>query len=203
MLTSGQVARLTGHTRHHILCLARRGELPYHTNRCGQAVYDEQDVLKFLLHKYQPPALEGEWGMWFAGITDGEGSFSIAKGSPTGHYYQANYSLSLRVDDAQVLYDIQKHLQLGNLYDKAGHTNFQGYTSHPGMTFMVSGLEECYRLVQIFDRYPLRSKKALDFAIWKEFVTFKMSVKWKKSSVDRTQEQELYKQLRAAKAYQD
>lgn len=42
--------------------------------------------------------------------------------------------------------------------------------NHPIAQWRASSLAHCQRLVRIFDRYPLRAKKARDYEIWREAV---------------------------------
>jgi hypothetical protein len=42
--------------------------------------------------------------------------------------------------------------------------------THPSATLVVVRKQETRRLVDIFDAYPLRAKKARDYAIWREAV---------------------------------
>ena len=40
----------------------------------------------------------------------------------------------------------------------------------PQIVFQISAVDECAKLVEIFEKHPLRSKKQRDFAIWKQAV---------------------------------
>lgn len=109
------------------------------------------------------PCVEDSFGHWFAGFTDGEGCFRI---KPTNQgTFQCRFSIGLRADDLPILTEI---------YDKTG----VGVLVHSGRTNIhqeqwrleVNRKVHVARLVEIFDEYPLRAKKAQDFAIWREAV---------------------------------
>lgn len=106
---------------------------------------------------------------WFAGFTDGEGCFSIAVSSG-GHsakrYPQPCFHISVRADERPILEEIQRRLGCGYIRD---HTPALA-TCNPQLTFKVSAIADCLRLVEVFTLHPLRAKKATDFATWAEAV---------------------------------
>lgn len=51
--------------------------------------------------------------------------------------------------------------------DAFGHWEHQA----PQARWEISSKAQCARLVAVFDRYPLRAKKAADFTIWRQAVS--------------------------------
>jgi hypothetical protein len=107
--------------------------------------------------------IDDAFGHWFAGFADGEGCFRI-KTTNQGTY-QCRFSIGLRADDAPILREIHGRLGIGILIH-SGRTNIH----QEQWRLEVNSKAHVRRLVDIFDRYPLRAKKAADFAIWREAV---------------------------------
>jgi hypothetical protein len=102
---------------------------------------------------------------WFAGFTDGEGSFSITRRVERGknrYGYTCSFQLRLRADDYKILVEVRNKVGVGNIYADRDHSRL-----NPTVVYAVSAREDCRVLVDIFDKYPLRAKKASDFAIWR------------------------------------
>lgn len=103
---------------------------------------------------------------WLSGFADGEATFIITRsGSPTGNRRRAwapRFAISLRCDDTPVLDDLRAAFG-GSL---STHAKRPGTV--PIATWTVAGKRDLSRLVDYFDRFPLRSKKARDYAIWRE-----------------------------------
>lgn len=115
--------------------------------------------------------IDRDWGNWFAGFTDGEGSFLINKryrNNPCGDY-QCRFAIQLRDDDRVILEEIHETLGLGTLYDRPANTR-GGHNCQPSTMFHVATINDCAELVKVFDKYPLRAKKKRDFDIWKTAV---------------------------------
>lgn len=99
---------------------------------------------------------------WFAGFTDGEGSFNIC--SNGCHGWIPRFKISLRADDLEVLE--QLHSELGGFVSLlAGAKN-----QRPAAQWVVGGKRDLARLVEYFDRFPLRAKKARDYRLWRRAV---------------------------------
>ena len=114
-----------------------------------------------------------DFGHWFAGLVDGEGSFNILSHN-CGVY--CCFSLAFRIDDLPTLEYIQKMLGYGRIhvdrkkYDKTRNSN-------PAVRFVVADSRGLSNLVQLFQVYPLRSKKLSDFLIWSEAVEIYSSLR--------------------------
>lgn len=105
---------------------------------------------------------------WLAGFCDGE--CSIGVGGHGGNL-QPRFRLNQRDDDADLIRAIRAHLALGSLhrrYDKSS-SYAPGGNAKPQLCLSVAG-SDCMRLVDIFDRYPLRSKKRHEYPHWRRAV---------------------------------
>ena len=119
------------------------------------------------------------FGYWFAGFTDGEGSFTLDL-NPRRYIPQPRFSISLRDDDLDVLCWLKQELEIGYLYQrKKREVNSQGYSSNPRADFVVTTKQNCALLVELFTAYPLRSKKSRDFEIWAKAVDLWCSREWR------------------------
>lgn len=112
------------------------------------------------------------FGNWLAGFTDGEGSFNLVL---TRHgNIVPRFAISLRRDDRAVLSEIHETLGFGRIYDtKRFESSVRN--NNPKSSFCCHSVRECRALVDVFDRFPLRAKKATDFAIWREAVILSAS----------------------------
>ena len=75
------------------------------------------------------------------------------------------FLMGLRADDTPILAELVEATGLGAL--KLRTTGRKGNAA-PIMQWQVATQEECLQIVELFDRYPLRTKKARDFAVWRE-----------------------------------
>jgi hypothetical protein len=104
-------------------------------------------------------------GHWLAGLIDGEGCFRVHC-EKRGTYYACHFTLKLRDDDTPILERIVTDTGIGHLKVDANRSG----NSKPCMVWVVQSRAECLKLVTLLDEYPLRSKKARDYAIWREAV---------------------------------
>jgi hypothetical protein len=102
------------------------------------------------------------FGHWFAGFTAGEGSFNISKNGRGARF--CVFRIGLHVDDAPILYEVANRLEMGRVV--VGETPSSGWRA----LWTVQRKSECLRLVELFERYPLRAKKQRDFEVWAEAV---------------------------------
>ena len=114
-------------------------------------------------------AVSDAFGYWFAGFFDGEGSI-IAFTRPTKDPRYAEYRLGVRIqvrdDDAQLITRIYDNLQVGRVAHHPGHGK-----TNPTVSWTCERVEDLAEvIVPLFDRYPLHSKKAKEYAIWKPIV---------------------------------
>lgn len=103
-----------------------------------------------------------DFGHWLAGFADGEGCFYVKR--VTGRYLICAFTLALRLDDNAILDEIQSETGLGTIHI----TRRAKWGSNDQAVWNVRKKDDVLELVRIFERYPLRAKKARDFAIWRE-----------------------------------
>jgi hypothetical protein len=118
----------------------------------------------------QPPVADLEddaFGHWLAGIIDGEGCFLIGTRQDRGYF--TRFQMLLRADDVAVLNAARQRTGLGALYySKRGKGDPKG--GQPGVQWVIYRRADCEALVTLLDRYPLLTKKARDYKIWREAV---------------------------------
>ena len=107
--------------------------------------------------------MDDAFGNWLAGFIDGEGCFRIAKRHQRYYAYGCFFSITLRADDEPVLWEIQRRTGFGRVRSYPHQRN-------AAACYSVETRAECLALIEILDRYPLRAKKARDYAIWREAV---------------------------------
>jgi hypothetical protein len=118
---------------------------------------------------------------WLTGLADGEGCFYIApKTRASGNKtYVPAFILSLRDDDRPVLEMIVERTGIGRLHRV---TSGRG-KSKPLVRWEVHTQAECCALVEHFDRFPLQTKKARDYEVWREavevWITIAPGNRWK------------------------
>lgn len=104
-----------------------------------------------------------DFGHWFAGFCDGEACFYI------GREGGCQFFLNMRADDAGIIETIHARLGFGRIhYTKDATTDYA--IRRPMCRYEVSRKRDSLKIVGIFDRFPLRSRKARDYAIWREAV---------------------------------
>lgn len=113
--------------------------------------------------------LDPAFGHWLAGLLDGEGHFAIKRiGNPAR--YACTAQIGLRDDDRTALNDIRSRTRIGAILTVPARRSPTGGVQHAGVIWLVSRKADCLTLVALFDRFQLRSKKARDYAIWRDAV---------------------------------
>lgn len=105
--------------------------------------------------------IDNDFGHWLAGFTDGEGCFTAVF---IRQCLYAQFRIHCRADD-KILRHIHKILNIGNLYFYKTDNQV-----NPMLSLCVGSLKDCQKIITLFDKYPLRAKKARDFEIWKEII---------------------------------
>lgn len=149
----------------------------------------EEDVCAFVVRSFQKdPAT----GMWVTGLTDGEGCFYAGlnfreKQTAAGRLVscvelEAQFSVALRADDRKTVEALRPYFGCGVVSFKksvkdAPSTKKAGLKDpKPQVRFMVRKPSDLLSIViPHFEMYPLRSKKANDFQVWKTIVSFAVS----------------------------
>jgi hypothetical protein len=144
-------------------------------------------------------------GYWLSGLIDGEGCFRIQRNHSRGRgpvTYSTSFALKLRDDDEPILREIIAQTGIGRFaYDSTRSGN-----SKPAAAWHVDRREDCAALVALLDRHPLRTRKARDFAVWREavewWITTPRGNRWH-GPRDYSRMAELQAALAEARAYRE
>lgn len=141
------------------------------------------------------------FGHYLAGLVDGEGCFTI---SPNRPGFACRLSLSLREDDAAILHVIRERTRVGKILTRPPQTS--EVKRRAQTVWRVQKKAECQTIVAIFDRFPLRAKKARDYSVWREAVldmaamdSIVMNGVWRRTAQDWTRVAALRDLLRQAR----
>lgn len=124
------------------------------------------------------------------GFTDGEGSFSLYvrrdKQKRLNHvaiYYrwQVDFGITLRGDDFEFLQKVEAYFNCGNcsIFKINAAKNELGFCTY----HITSPMELEQKVVPHFEKFPLQSKKARDFVLWREAVSIIRTAKERKRSI--------------------
>jgi hypothetical protein len=116
---------------------------------------------------------------WLAGFAAGEGCFmlvqkrqDVQRGGKIVRYdvigVQPWFQLGLREDDRAVLDGLAK--SFGGTVRHAKSARKDGANRQDRYVWVVCAKTDMRGLVAYFDRFPLRSKKARDYEVWREAV---------------------------------
>ena len=113
--------------------------------------------------------MDSSHGHWMAGLIDGEGCFTIRKGTRVNCYCE--FALGLRLDDRAVLDELVAATGLGKVrhHRKTVGTDFAEWR--------VVSKPDCSALSHLLEEFPLRAKKRLDYEVWKRAVDVWMTIK--------------------------
>jgi|SRR5579864_8644141 len=111
------------------------------------------------------------FGYWFMGFFDGEGTITLftrpCTANPRYSEYRMSVKIMVRDDDANTIYHIKNNLKVGCVH----HTTRKQGTINPTIAFIVEDIKDLTEVViPLFDRYPLYTKKAKEYTIWKSIV---------------------------------
>jgi len=110
------------------------------------------------------------FGHWFAGFFDGEGTITIWSRTSTRDARYREYRLSIRImirdDDAHIMTRIKDNLKVGNISRHKRNGN-----GNPAIAWICERVQDLAEvIIPLFDRYPLHTKKAKEYAVWKPVV---------------------------------
>jgi hypothetical protein len=156
--------------------------------------------------------ISDEQGYWLAGYLDGEATFNCSIYIPKSKERKRaarNVNIEMRVaaraDEYLLLSECRELTGLGNLYYRPKQTG-EGYpvNGKPCWVWTVASKADCQALVELLERYPLRSKKRRDFEIWAQIVdeSAKRKPAVRGASInDPTRIEELARELKAVRQY--
>jgi hypothetical protein len=110
------------------------------------------------------------FGFWFAGFFDGEGSIVVYTRNRMPDLRYAEYRLAVRImirdDDAHVITSIKDNLQVGHVSRQR-----RNGTINPAIAWTCERIQDLAEvIIPLFDRYPLQTKKAQEYALWRPLV---------------------------------
>jgi len=121
--------------------------------------------------------IDSAFGYWFAGLTDGEGSFMIRRENNSRHGYRYTsytyypvFGMNLRLDEAPILQMVASQLSLGSVYTATAKLTRSKGINKSDQAFFVVVRKPCLSIVNLFRQYPLRTLKQQDFELWAEAV---------------------------------
>ena len=126
---------------------------------------------------------------WFVtGFTDGEGCFCVKivneidkrKNNQEFFYYRWTpiLSIGLRGDDIEILHRIKDYFGGGLI--SFGHRKTNQFHNHGFAVFQeLSVIRHAEVIIPHFDSFPLQTRRANDFKLWKEAVLIFYSTRWR------------------------
>lgn len=106
-----------------------------------------------------------DFAHWLSGFSDGEGCFRLRLCRMLGFSVSASFAIAVRDDDLPVIKLILRYFQVGTIRNGEAYRK-----SKPICTFSVNNLHDLIKVVEHFDKFPLRAKKKKDYRIWREGV---------------------------------
>ena len=110
-------------------------------------------------------------GYWLAGLTDGEGCFSIARiktqkaKDRISTWPNCRFEIGLRCDDYAILQEIRDTLGFGSL-SLQKYVNPKRVNTNLAVRYSAFRIADCLKVVELFTRFPLRSRKRAVFDVW-------------------------------------
>ena len=123
--------------------------------------------------RFGPVDVDDAFGHWLAGFVDGEGNFQAHnRGDGAGGFV---FRIILREDDKPVLDEIRLRLGVGVLYYRDLLKNkhnwnpkYQATAITNQWAYLVQPMVDLINvIVPLFDKYPLRAKKKIQYAEWR------------------------------------
>ena len=107
------------------------------------------------------------------GFVEGEGAFTFSR---SGRQLALYFAIKLTGADRGILEAMQQYFSgAGAIYDvvpRAAPTPSSGYTK-AAVYYRICRRDELDRVVEHFDRHPLRGTKAASYVIWRQMVILK------------------------------
>jgi len=129
---------------------------------------------------------------WFVtGLAEGLGSFTYSR---SGRQLALYFGLKMAVQDEELLEEVRGFFgEAGRLYRVARLSPRSDESGASAVYYRINRRDELPFVVEHFDRFPLRSAKAMAYGIWREMVEIKQEFR----KPDRDRLNELVEQLSA------
>jgi hypothetical protein len=109
------------------------------------------------------------FGYWFSGFFDGEGCFYFQNTVRGVKTVGLKIRVVQRIDDRSVLEHIEKQIGCGWIVDNEYKSD--KHQTKPWSDFRITKIADLAEVVvPLFDRYPLLTKKAYEFSLWRSAV---------------------------------
>lgn len=166
-------------------------------------------------------------GWWVTGLVDGEGCFYSSlrfrsgsqafKGRGGRRYpsmeFQARFEILMRADDAGTLKKVETFFGVGSVSKfkrDLKRSGKSGSNPNPSVEYRCGSLGDLRSvIVPHFERFPLQSKKRVDFEIWKQTLEFYAEIDapanhgwWKRDPAKLTKLRSLVSGLREGRVFQ-
>jgi hypothetical protein len=117
------------------------------------------------------------WCSWFTGFLDGEGYFQISPQPKSKTAFQICLTITLREDDKYIIEEIKSTLECGRIYYISyKHERVKGHHACNQWRWTVRDISSIVQIIiPLLDHYPLRTKKAHDYVIWRKAALIKSS----------------------------
>lgn len=116
-------------------------------------------------------SFETKLNPWYiTGLCDGEATFTYSR---TGlQSFVLYFAIKLGEKDKTTLEEIQAFFRVGKIYP-VKYSNPEKAKEKSGFYYRVTKLSELERIINHFDRYPLKTQKAKNYQVWREMVLLK------------------------------
>ena len=108
---------------------------------------------------------------WFVGFVDGEGCFSVVFRQPTkSKKRQVLFRFSISQRERRIIEAIKNELKFGRVrHTTRKEKNKYARNGQIMSTLTVTKREDLLKIIQLFTKSPLRSRKNDSFLRWKKF----------------------------------
>lgn len=169
-----------------------QGSAPTHALRANSAPKAYSDLRADSLPNCPP--VTDEIGWRFAGLADGESHLGITISGRTRAGFRCVFVIALRDDDRDFLEFMYEQIGLGDVYTTPRYALSSRPGAKPLVRWEIRRKAEVLQLVALLDRYPLLSKKAREYVIWRQGVMAWIDRDWQQMA-------ELKAQLSETRAY--
>jgi LAGLIDADG endonuclease len=125
--------------------------------------HQQRAVARRAAAEEQAASVDPALGSWLAGLTDGEGCFTIRRQHKRPDYI-CEFAIQMREDERPLFTELTAVLGIGALHTwaSAGHCRM--------VRWNVAAKDEALFLAALFQLYPLKTNKRIDFGFWRQAV---------------------------------